>query len=185
MGYLRPPPPPREPPPPPPREPLPENPDPRDEPPLPNDERELLLLLLLLRDTEDFCSDDERSYVVRLFPLFVSLFWRTLFLLLLLCVDCCTPFLWLGVVAFLTLFSVFVFWRLSLLLCTLTPDVLLRVRSTETPVRVLLGRLYTFSTLDALRVVRPDCAVAPLSTRVAPPALTPDDARAGPFARGT
>lgn len=69
-------------------------------------------------------------------------------------------------------------------------ELLLRGRSILTPerellLRVLLGRLYTLSAPDALRTVRPDCAVALLSLRVAPPALTPDDAREGPLARGT
>ena len=94
------------------------------------------------------------------------------------------------VLALLTLLSVFAFIRFSSFCCTLVPCALPRARSTETPerellLRVLLGRLYTFSTFVALRSVRPDCAVAPLLTRVAPLARSPDDARAGPFARGT
>ena len=106
------------------------------------------------------------------------------------CVDCCTPLFGVRVLALFTLFSVFVFKRFSSFCCTLVPCALPRARSTDTPVRelllrVLLGRLYTFSTLVALRTVRPDCAVAPLSTRVASPALPPEAARAGPFARGT
>lgn len=52
------------------------------------------------------------------------------------------------------------------------------------PVRVLLGRLYTLSAPVAGRMVRFDCAEF-LSLRVVAPALTPDDAREGPVARGT
>ena len=52
------------------------------------------------------------------------------------------------------------------------------------PLRVLLGRLYTLSAPVAGRTVRPDCALF-LFVCVVVPALTLDDARDGPLARGT
>ena len=140
--YLRPPPP-REPPPPPrepplpPREPPPEKLEPRDW--LPTVERVLLLWVLLLRDTDERLSVDERLYDERSF----------LLLLLFVLVSCCCVVFRLSRFTLVVLFSCTALLTLVVVLLfarSILP--LLRARSFVTPLRVtllrvLLGRSYT------------------------------------------